>query len=220
MDEVVLRKARNALIRWFRKNGRALPWRTRRLTPFQRLITEKLLQQTTVTHVLKIYEEFLRRYGEPNVLAKANEQELSEILRPLGFYRFRAREFVKMAQVIVEKFGGNIPADIELLKMLPGVGDYTAKATLITAFQKKLVSVDENLKRLGGRFFLGTEKASRKQVSEIESMFLEMMGDSDPREFNWALLDLSWAICKKKPACENCPIRRYCRYYSIEGQRS
>ena len=213
-----LQEARGALLRWFRENGRQLPWRTKHLTPFQHLITEKLLQQTTVTHVLKVYAQFLREFGEPAALANASERRLSEMLRPLGFYRFRAKEFVRIAREIVERFEGRVPDNIELLKALPGVGDYTAKATLISAFGKRLVAIDENLRRLGGRFFLGVEKAPRRQVKELERKFLEMMGDSDPRKFNWALLDLSWAVCKKRPACGRCPIRRHCRYYNKAGQ--
>jgi len=211
--------ARHELIKWFRKHGRKLPWRVRKLTPFQCLITEKLLQQTTVTHVLKIYDEFLKKYGEVGALANASEKELSEILRPLGFYNFRAREFVKMARDIMRKFSGRVPEDVEQLKELPGVGEYTAKAVMIAAFGKRLIAVDENLKRLGGRLFKGVEKASRGQVQEIEKRFLEMMGDADPREFNWALLDFAWAICKKRPLCGECPLNRFCRYYSIRGRR-
>lgn len=209
--------ARRQLIKWFRENGRKLPWRVRGLTPFQYLITEKLLQQTTVTHVLKIYDEFLERYGEVEALANASVKELSEILRPLGFYNFRAREFVRMARAIMKKFCGKTPRSIEQLRELPGVGEYTAKAVLIAAFGKRLIAVDENLKRLGGRLFLGVEKASRRQVGEVERMFLEMMGDANPREFNWALLDLAWAICKRRPLCAKCPLNRFCFYYNTKG---
>jgi len=217
MTKDPLMSARHELIKWFRRYGRRLPWRVGRLTPFQYLITEKLLQQTTVTHVLKIYDEFLEKYGEVGALANASEKELSEILRPLGFHKFRAREFVKMARDIVEKFSGNVPEGVEQLKKLPGVGEYTAKAVLIAAFGRRLIAVDENLKRLGGRLFKGVEKVSRGQVEEVEKRFLEMMGDVDPREFNWALLDLAWAICKKRPLCGECPLSRLCRYYSIRG---
>jgi A/G-specific adenine glycosylase len=217
MAEAPLMAARRELIEWFRRHGRRLPWRVRRLTPFQYLVTEKLLQQTTVTHVLKVYDGFLERYGEAGALASASERELSEVLRPLGFYSFRARELVRMARDIMEKFSGRVPEDLERLKELPGVGEYTAKAVLIAAFGKRLVAVDENLKRLGGRLFYGVEKASRRQVEEVERRFLEMMGDADPREFNWALLDLAWAVCKKRPLCGECPLSRFCRYYSIRG---
>jgi len=213
LDEVRLK-----ILEWFMENGRHdLPWRKGKLTQFQYLLTEKLLQQTTVTHVLKIYHSFMKKYGEPYALAEASKKELASMLKPLGFYNFRADEFIKIAKEIVEKFEGKVPEDLESLKSLPGIGDYTAKSVLIAACGEKLVAVDENLKRLGGRFFFGVEKASRKQVRELEEKFLEMMGDSDPREFNWALLDFSWAVCKKNPVCEECPIRRYCRYYSTRG---
>lgn len=214
MNKTALYEVRRALLEWFKENGRALPWREKCLTPFQYLVTEKLLQQTTVSHVLKIYDHFLTKYGEPCKLANASEKELSEVLRPLGFHRFRARELIEIGRKIVEEFNGEIPTDLEKLKLLPGVGEYMAKAVLIVALGEKLVAVDENLKRLGGRIFFGVEKATSFQVKEVEKMFLEVMGDADPRKFNWALLDLAWAICKKRPLCVKCPINRFCRYYN------
>lgn len=121
-----------ALLAWYERNRRDLPWR-RTGDPYRIWISEIMLQQTRVEAVRRYYERFLTAFPDVETLAGAPEEQLFKLWEGLGYYS-RARNLQKAARVIVSEYGGRFPADAERLKKLPGVGDYTAGAIASIAF--------------------------------------------------------------------------------------
>ena len=146
MADVNLSLLRRRLLTWYRKNQRDLPWRRSR-DPYAIWISETMLQQTQVKTVLPYYARFLDAFPTLQALAGAPLPRVLRLWSGLGYYR-RAENLHKAARQIVAQHGGNLPRDYELLRALPGIGDYTAGALLSIAFDEKYPAVDGNVRRV------------------------------------------------------------------------
>jgi len=194
---------------WFSLNGRDFPWR-RETDPYKILVAEKLLQQTTYGHVLKVYHDFFKKFPDVQSLAKAEVQEIEDTIRRLGFQRQRARQLKEIAQAIMNEFGGDVPSSKEDLLRLDGVGEYVANAVLCFAFGKDVAIVDMNVRRVASRVF-GWKGVSDK---EIANRLSEMIPKGKAKQFNWAIIDFSSVICSRKPKCKICFLNNLCLYYA------
>lgn len=204
------------LLSWFEKEQRQFPWRLR-FEPYEILVAEKLLQQTAARPVvIKAYEEVLRRYPTPKALAAAKLPDLEELVRPLGFV-YRARDLLAMAQALVERHNGVVPANLKELLALPGVGDYAARAVLSFAFGEDVPVVDTNVARFLYRLYgiegrLPFNPARKKSLIELAA---SLVPPGWSKDWNLAILDLCALICKPSiPLCASCPVQPYCNYGS------
>jgi A/G-specific adenine glycosylase len=125
--EQVKRKEFAKGLLWFKYNNLDLPWRYE-LSSYKILITEKLLQQTDVGHVLNIYDDFFDKFPSVRSLADAEQEEIQKAIKTLGFWRIRARDLRFMAKQLIEKYSGEIPRDKQKLLELFGIGQYIASA--------------------------------------------------------------------------------------------
>ena len=113
-----------ALLEWFYKNQRILPFRTDP-SPYHVWLSEIMLQQTRVSAALPYYERFLAALPDIPALAACEEEKLHKLWEGLGYYS-RVRNLQKAARIVCEQYGGQLPADYDALRALPGIGDYTA----------------------------------------------------------------------------------------------
>ena len=143
------------LLFWFSQSHRDLPWR-REPSPYHVWISEVMLQQTRVEAVRPYYERFLAALPTVQALAGCPQEQLLKLWEGLGYYS-RARNLQRAAQEIVRCYNGQLPASCDLLKKLPGIGDYTASAVLSFAFGVRIAVVDTNIRRVLSRVFLGVE---------------------------------------------------------------
>src|SRR5215207_4957334 len=140
------------LLSWFKENKRDLPWR-KESSRYRILVTEKLLQQTDVAHVVKIYEKFFDYYPTLEALAAADQEEIANTIKPLGFWRIRSRDLKLLANQLLDQYYGVIPCDKHKLLQLFGIGDYIANAVLCFGFGRKEALVDVNVRRVAKRLF-------------------------------------------------------------------
>jgi A/G-specific adenine glycosylase len=200
------------LLRWFRRAGRRLPWRTTR-DPYHVLVSEFMLQQTQVSRVAEYYPRFLQRYPTVHDLANARPQSVREAWDGLGYYR-RAQNLHRLAQVVVKRHDGRVPDRPDVLRTLPGVGPYTAAAVATFAYQKRAAPVDTNVARVLRRAFrpkLGDGASGRRALAALAQAVLPHRSKA-AWEFNQALMDLGATVCRaRKPECPRCPVRRGCR---------
>lgn len=199
------------LLRWFRANGRDLPWRRTR-DPYRVLVSEIMLQQTQVTRVREYYPRFLYRFPTLDALGRARPGAVREAWNGLGYYR-RADNLHRLARAVVREHGGKLPAEPEALERLPGVGRYTAGAVASFAYERRAACVDTNVARVLGRAFGKTRNGRGK-----EPALWDLAATLLPRrpktawEFNQALMDLGALICTARtPKCTQCPVRPACR---------
>lgn len=211
LGSAVLAVRRN-LISWGRKHFTQFPWRLTR-DPYRILIAEVMLHRTQRVQVAQVYESFVRRYPNAAVLAKASRRDLRRELRSLGL-QWRIDLIREMASDLINRFGGRVPrAKPELLE-LPGVSDYIGGAVRCFAWNLPEPLLDTNTIRVAGRLVgLGVKDSSRRNRT-FKNLLAGMVDPKEPRAYTYGLLDLADQICtaRRPPACERCPVRRWCVY--------
>lgn len=211
----------NKLISWSKEHYSHLPWRKNR-TLYRTLVSEIMLQQTTVSTVLNHFERFLEKYPTIHHLAKANEHEILIAWKGLGYYR-RAKNLLSIAKQIEDKFSGNIPTDLDKLINLKGVGPYTANAILAIGADKRALALDANLERVLARYLGIDLPKGAKLNKEIYHLFnekkiLKNLEGQSPREINEALMDLGRVVCQaRKASCNLCALKKECKAYSLNA---
>ncbi len=205
------------LIHWSENQYSHLPWRLER-TLYRTLVSEIMLQQTTVGTVLNHFERFLKVYPTIFDLALASEEDVCIEWKGLGYYR-RARSLRNLAIQIVEKYKGKIPTSLDELLMLKGIGPYTANAIVAIGADKKALAVDANLERVLARFY-GVEiekgpKLQKQLWADFQSeKILGEMNSLSARALNESLMDLGRIICQaRKASCTLCPLKSNCKAF-------
>jgi A/G-specific adenine glycosylase len=199
------------LVNWSHSEFNYLPWRKNR-TLYSTLVSEIMLQQTTVSTVLNHFDRFMKEYPTPQHLAQATEEQLLISWKGLGYYR-RARNLKKACVTICEKHDGEIPLHYETLINIPGIGDYTASAILSIGNDEHIFAIDANLERVLSRLFGLKELKGPKLIKQIKSMSLlpNEFQSFGGRAVNEALMDLGRNYCKaNKTTCDLCPLKYKC----------
>jgi A/G-specific adenine glycosylase len=201
---------RRFLIRWFRRHGRDLPWRATR-DPYRIIVSEFMLQQTQVSRVQVYYERFLQRFPTIQSLAAASVSNVRESWDGLGYYR-RAINLHRLAQMVVSERAGMIPSEPEELRLLPGVGRYTAGAVASFAFQRRSPAVDTNVARVLRRaFHPGLRGSARLQRLWQTAEIMVPRSGKSAWAFNQAIMELGALICTARRArCGVCPVQPVC----------
>jgi A/G-specific adenine glycosylase len=210
------------LLAWYDRHRRVLPWRARRgetANPYGVWLSEIMLQQTTVKAVAPYYARFLARWPTVAALAAA---ELDDVLRAwagLGYYA-RARNLHACVQAVVERHDGIFPAQIDALRALPGIGDYTAAAVAAIAFDAAAVPVDGNVERVVTRLFTVEEELPGAKPT-IKQLAASLLPTQRAGDFAQALMDLGATLCSpKRPACSLCPWNASCFAYARGDQET
>lgn len=208
---------RKQMIKWYRRYGRHdLPWR-KTSDPWKILLATLMLRKTTARQTEKIYKKFIERYPNPQSVCSESEKKIRSVIRPLGIEHQRARLIKRLASEIVEKFGGNVPADMRKLKLLKGVGEYTASEVLLVAYGEPRPLLDRNMIRVIERVFGIKSKKARPHTDAQLWKFCKSLLPKDPelaKEFNYGVLDFASSICQITPKCERCPLRLICYYFA------
>ena len=191
-----------ALLRWYDAHKRTLPWRGES-DPYRIWISEVMLQQTRVAVVLQRYPSFLIRFPTIEKLARARLADVLSAWSGLGYYR-RARGLHAAAKTVVSECNGQLPNTSERLRLLPGIGRYTAAAIASIAFGEPVAVVDGNVERVLARLH------GRIQPDPWAAA-TELLDRARPGDFNQALMDLGATVCLPgQPLCEQCPLRSFC----------
>lgn len=207
------------LVLWYRENKKEYPWRVD-ATPYHVWVSEIMLQQTRIEAALDYYKRFISELPSVKALAGVDDERLMKLWQGLGYYS-RARNLKKAAIQIMEKHGGELPSSADVLKKLPGIGDYTAGAIASIAYHKAEPAVDGNVLRVISRIILSYEDimlpATKKSVTSLlKSVY---PSGEEAALLTEGLMELGEQICipNGEPRCEVCPIAPYCRAFA-EGK--
>ncbi|MBV8776793.1 MAG: A/G-specific adenine glycosylase [Alphaproteobacteria bacterium] len=205
-----------ALLAWYDRHRRALPWRAprgQRTDPYRVWLSEIMLQQTNVKTVAPYYARFLARWPDVGALAAAPLDDVLRAWAGLGYYA-RARNLHACAKTVMAEHNGCFPADVETLRALPGIGDYTAAAIAAIAFDLPALPVDGNVERVAARLF-GVETPLPAGKADIARLARTLTPPQRTGDFAQALMDLGATICTpKNPACALCPWNQNCAAYA------
>ncbi len=195
-----------ALLAWYRRNKRPLPWRLEP-SPWSILLSEILLQQTQMERGIEYHERLLKRFPTLPSMAKSSVDDVLLLWQGAGYYS-RARRLHALSIEVVELHGGVLPNTYEELVKLPGIGPYTAAAVASIAFSEPVACVDGNIRRVMARQS-NQEEPSLKDVQRFadKHLFIDAPGD-----WNQAMMELGALVCKpRNPICEQCPISETCQ---------
>ncbi|MEM7246066.1 MAG: A/G-specific adenine glycosylase [Acidobacteriota bacterium] len=205
-----MRSFADRLLGWFEEHRRDLPWRHRR-DPYAVLVSEVMLQQTTVAAATPYFERFLAALPDFEALASAETETVLELWSGLGYYR-RARRLQETARAVLDEHQGHFPDRLDQALELPGIGPYTAGAILSLAHGKAVPAVDGNVGRVLSRHLGEALDATRvRDRRRLEEVVLERMPADRPGPFTEALMELGALCCRPQgPACDGCPVRADC----------
>ena len=200
---------RRALLGWYDRNRRDLPWR-RTDDAYRIWVSEVMLQQTTVKTAAPYYESFLERFPTLHALAEEPEEEVLAAWSGLGYYH-RARNLHRGAQHVAERHGGRFPRTLEAALAVPGVGLYTASAVLSIAHGQPLPVVDGNVRRVLARL-LALRGPEYRRDGPYYNRAEELLDRERPGDWNQAVMELGATVCTpRNPGCDACPLRTHCR---------
>lgn len=204
----------DALLTWYQKSKRTLPWRDNPL-PYFVWVSEIMLQQTRVEAVIPYFNRFIEELPSIEVLANVEEDKLYKLWEGLGYYA-RVRNLQKAAKIVIKDYSGVLPDNKSDLESLPGIGPYTSSAILAIAFDKPTAAVDGNVLRVFARL-MAIKKDIKNSVTKkmIKEQVTKLVPNKNNRDFTQALMEIGATICipNGSPRCYLCPLSSFCIAY-------
>jgi A/G-specific adenine glycosylase len=201
------------LLKWYEKNKRELPWRNikpnNQANAYYVLVSEFMLQQTTVNTVIKRFNEFIKLWPSIDKLSRISENRILQFWSGLGYYN-RAKNLLKTIKIISRDFKSKVPQHYDQLIELPGVGDYTAKAILGIAYNQPVLPLDANIKRIIARLY-GMKTLLSLNKKTIEDIASQYQSPNKASDLIQSFMDYGSAIClPRNPKCDECLIEKFC----------
>ncbi|MEW6253156.1 MAG: A/G-specific adenine glycosylase, partial [Planctomycetota bacterium] len=185
---------RRALLTWYRRTARRLPWRDTH-DPYRVWVSEIMLQQTRVDTVVPYYEHFLAAFPTAQALAAAPLPRVLHLWQGLGYYR-RARHLHRAALLLVRGHGGELPRTASAWSALPGVGRYTAAAIASIVHGEPVAAVDGNVKRVLARLCRITDDLDAPATQRrLWALADALLAPRAPGDFNQAMMELGARVC-------------------------
>lgn len=179
-------------------------------SPYELLVSTILSAQCTDERVNKVCSELYKEYNTPDKIITLTEQELSEKIRSCGFYKNKSKNILEATKILVEKYKGKVPDNMEDLIKLPGVGRKTANVVLSNAFGVPAIAVDTHVFRVSNRIGI----AEGNNVDIVEKELMKNVPQEKWSDTHHYLIWHGRKICKaRKPNCEECPLSLHCYYY-------
>ena len=197
-----------------------MPWRVGKKSNnklYYRVLSEFMLQQTQVKTVIPYFEKFTSKFRNLNSLSKANEKKILKLWEGLGYYR-RARNLLATSRILVKRYNSKLPREIDEIKTLPGVGDYTSNVLAALIYNKPTLAFDGNVKRVISRILnMEVRKIDFKEFKKInKNKIFNTNRNSDLVE---AMMEFGALVCNSKnPKCYRCPIKINCKFYKSSNK--
>lgn len=206
----------HTLLEWWKENSRDFPWRHNR-TVYRTAIAELMLRRTQANQVVPIFNEFISSFPTLSVVAAAPSAILRRMFYPLGL-EWRANNILDFIAQANTRYGNDLPADIIILRTLPGIGDYVSAAIVCFADGQTYPLIDTNVVRVLGRIFgLDTSGEARRRKS-MRELATQAVYELNPVDYHYALLDFAATVCTaRSPKCDRCPFQNEarCDYYRL-----
>jgi A/G-specific adenine glycosylase len=212
--ETAAHELHSPVLDWYEAEARELPWREPGCPAWPVLISEIMLQQTPVSRVLPVWQDWVRRWPTPADLAAAPAGEAIRHWGRLGYPR-RALRLHEAARAIVAQHGGQVPSDHTDLLALPGIGTYTAAAVASFAFGQRHAVVDTNVRRVFARAVTGDAQAAPALTAAESRLAASLLPHRPSQAARWgvAVMELGALICTARaPRCADCPVQAQCRW--------
>ena len=203
------------ILDWFRKNSKDAESELHFDSPFHLLMAVILSAQCTDKRVNVHTPALFLKYPEPEDLAQAPVSEVLSMIQSISFPNNKAGYLVDMARMLVEEYGGEVPDDVDELMKLPGVGKKTANVVASIVYNKPVIAVDTHVFRVSHRLGLSDGKSPLAVEKDLEAGIPE---NERPKAHHWLILHGRYVCTARKPHCQECGLKDFCRYFSDNGK--
>ncbi|MCF8357200.1 MAG: endonuclease III [Prolixibacteraceae bacterium] len=200
------------VLAWFEANMPIAETELEYRTPYELLVAVILSAQCTDKRVNQITPPFFERYPTPELLAGATIEEVYEYIRSCSYPNNKAKHLTGMANMLVNDFKGEVPDDVNKLQKLPGVGRKTANVIASVVFNQPTLAVDTHVFRVAARIGLST---NAKNPLQTEQQLMKYIPEAlVPKAHHWLILHGRYVCKARKPECEKCGLKMWCKYYN------
>ena len=210
-----LKERYDGIIGWFRENMPVAETELVHRDPYELLVAVILSAQCTDKRVNLITPSFYARFPDIHSLAGAGQEEVFEIIRSCSYPNNKARHLIAASKKICEDFGGQVPAEVNELMTIPGIGRKTANVIASVAFSKQALAVDTHVNRVSAR--LGLTRGARTPLETEKQLTRHIPGELHAIAHHWLILHGRYVCQARKPKCGECGLTTYCRYYQKLG---
>lgn len=187
-------------------------------SPYELIVAVILSAQCTDKRVNMITPEFFKHFPDSLSLCKATQEQVFELIKSCSYPNNKAKNLIGMAKTLEADFQGNVPSDVEELQKLPGVGRKTANVIASVVFNKPALAVDTHVFRVAARLGLTT---NAKNPFQAEMQLIKYIPEELlPIAHHWLILHGRYICLARKPKCNECPLKAWCRYFEIEKSKS
>jgi len=182
--------------------------------PFRILIATILSARTKDENTTKAADKLFKVYGTPKKLANAKVKDVEKMIKSVGFYHVKSKRIINAAKIILTKYNGKVPANMDKLVDIPGVGRKTANCVLVYAFEEPAIPVDTHVHRISNRLGL----VETKTPEETEMVLRKKIPKKYWLPINNTFVMYGQNICKPiSPMCDVCQIKNSCKYYKTNS---
>ena len=213
-DIMTLAERYKGVIEWFSENMPTPETELHYRTPYQLLVATMLAAQCTDKRVNIVTPALFDKYPTPALLAEAEPEEVYEYIRSVSYPNAKSRHLVGMARMLMSDFGGEVPDDLQEMQKLPGVGRKTANVVGAVIFGKNVMPVDTHVFRVAAR--IGLVKNAKTPLQTELQLTEHIPAELLPKAHHWLILHGRYVCLARKPKCNECGIRDYCKYYAAQ----
>lgn len=212
MTKIMTKKERyQGVINYFQKVRPIAETELEYTNPYELIVSVILSAQCTDKRVNMITPELFKRFPTPEKLANSTPEEVYEYISSCSYPNNKAKHLVRMAQTLLSEFNGEVPDDVELLQKLPGVGRKTANVVVSVIYNMPAIAVDTHVFRVSARIGLTTNAKTPFQAEMQLIKFIPV--ELRPIAHHWLILHGRYVCMARKPKCEKCGVKKYCKYY-------
>ena len=213
----MLKKDRySKILAWFEENQPLPTTELHHDSPFHLLIAVILSAQCTDRRVNMVVPPLFERFPDPEDLAQASFDEVYQFVKSVSYPNSKALHLIQMAQKLVSDFGSEVPSDIDQLMSLPGVGRKTANVIASIVYDKPVIAVDTHVFRVSHRLGLSDGNTVEAVGKELEKHIPE---HQRAKSHHWLILHGRYICVARKPKCQECPLKDWCREYERENRK-
>ncbi len=202
------------IIEWFKQNMPNAETELHYTNPYELLVAVILSAQCTDKRVNIVTPKLFERFPGPESLAMAEFEDVEPLVRSVTFANNKSRHLIGMAKLLMERFGGEVPDNIEDLVLLPGVGRKTANVIVSVVFHKPGMAVDTHVFRVSAR--IGLTLKAKTPLQAEEQLVANIPADLLPIAHHWLILHGRYTCIARKPKCATCGLQQWCKYYATD----
>ena len=206
------------ILDWFRQHMPSAESELRYDNPYQLLVAVILSAQCTDKRVNMTTPALFDRFPTPQHMAEADPEEIYPYIKSISYPNNKAKNLSGMARMLVSEFGGQVPSDIDRLQRLPGVGRKTANVVAIVAFHQSAMPVDTHVFRVSDR--LGLTTGAKTPLQTEMQLTARIPAEDLPAAHHWLILYGRYVCTARKPHCEACGLKPWCRYFARSEAKS